>query len=221
MSVGACLLLLSGCSTQPMAPGTAPCSLGPTRPREFCIICAMHVKGRTLEDLQRALAAAQTCLTIDVEPLGFRLFDLPQAGLAYDAAKEELQVLLNGATCARQHARLTGAVARVGICALDCFHFFDVDTATGIARRQARYEVDYVLSAKPGPPFDTWRDIRLLINEKPADWAGFTGRGLRFDWLPPTVKVTIEGTDAAGHRMREERSSVNETLQALRGACLN
>ncbi len=220
MSVVACLLL-PGCATQPSAPETTARKLGQPQAQEFCIICAMHVKGGKLENLQRALTAAQTCLTIDVEPMGFRLFDLPQAGLAYETAKQELQVQLNGAVCARQHAQLTGAVARVGVCSLDCFHFFDVDTATGVGRHQARYEVDYVLSAKPGPPFSTWRDIRLLVNDKPADWANFTGRGLHFDWLPPTVKITIEGTDAAGHRVRELRSSSNETLQALRGACLD
>lgn len=218
--LGPCLLLAwCGCATRSppaVPPAVTLRSITLQQPQQFGVICAMTVKGGTLADLQLAMAAAQACITVEVEPLGFRLFDVPQAGLSYDAVRRELQVQLNGTVLARQHVKLTGAKARVAVCALDCFHFFDVDTATGVARQQERYEVDYVLTARLGLPYTAWRDVSVQVNGQPADWEDFIGAGLRFDWLPPEVTVTIEGTDAQGRRVKAVCSSRNETLRALR-----
>ena len=124
----------------------------------------------------------------------------------------------NGTVCARARVKLTGAVARVAVCTLDCFHFFDVDTVTGVARQQERYKVDYTLSARPGQPISAWRNVSLQVNDKPADWEDFLGEGLRFDWLPPVVTIKIEGDDAAGRHRKVDYSSANETLRALRAS---
>ncbi|MCX7009612.1 MAG: hypothetical protein NTY53_20605 [Kiritimatiellaeota bacterium] len=213
------LLAAFGCATRPpptsALPITPPCNSEPTQPKKFNINCALKVKGGTLAELQRSMAAAQTCLTVKVEPMGFRIFDIAQTRLTFDAAKQELQVRLNDTVCAKQHAALTGAVARVAVCALDCFHFFDVDTTTGVARQQERYDVDYVLEAKPGQPFSEWSKVSLQINDKPADWEDFIGEGVKFDWLPPVVKIKIEGTDANGQRQKVEISFKNATLHTL------
>ena len=221
--VAALLVLACGCATRtpplpPPAPAPAakpPRGIVLTPPKQFDIHCALKVKGGMLEELQRSMAAVQTCLEVTVEPMGFRFFELPQTHLVFDAAKQELQVLLDKTVCAKQHEALTGAVARVAVSELDCIHFFDVDTATGIARQQERYEVDYVLSAKDGAPFNTWRNLALEVNGKPADWEDFVGDGLKFDWLPPVIKIKITGLDADGQKMKVEISCKNATLQTL------
>jgi hypothetical protein len=213
-------LLLVGCATrQPSVSSipsvTLPCDPSPEPPKKFGINCALKVKGGTLEELHQAMKGAQTCFGVKVEPLGLRLFDIPQAGLAFDTARQELQVRLNNSLCAKQQVALTGAVARVAISSLDCVLFFDVDTKSGVARQQARFEVDYVLSATLGPPFSEWHDLALQINDQSADWSEFIGDGLKFDWLPRTIKIKITGTDADGRRLTADCSTKNQTLSTL------
>jgi tetratricopeptide (TPR) repeat protein len=158
---------------------------------------AIIVKEDKLEELRRALGSVEQTLSLDVQPAGFRLFDVTPASLMYDAAKEQILVTLNGARCCKPTAyKPESAKPRIAVRQLDCVYIFELDAKTGAGKTVARYEKDYRLTARAGLKLQAAK-LTVTINDKNVAWGDLLD-GHTFDTLPEKLAVRIEGTRRSG-----------------------
>jgi len=78
------------------------------------------------------------------------------------------------------------------ISALELQHHVNVTTADG----KKTYQITFV----PGKALIRWGDVEATINGEPHKWEQLL-KGIEFDVLPETLKVSIEGTTPAGRRL--------------------
>jgi len=158
------------------------------------------VKDDKLEELRRALGKVEATLSMNVQPYGLRIFDLAPTTLRYEPGKQQIVMLLNNSPCARPvPLKPRGAKAQVAVNTLDCFYIFDIDTATGKAKKIARFEKDYVLKFHPGIKIAAYTDMVVKINDKKYDWEKLL-KGADLDYLPETFDVLLQGTTPSGRR---------------------
>ena len=147
--------------------------------------------------LNDALKDTVATVSIKVEPHGLRLFDLKEAGLAYDPKAQPLCATLNGQRCGAPVKAVLKQPARIAVRTLDCYYIFKVDPQTGQAVQEARYELDYELRLKPEALPRGWTDLTVQVNDKTYDLAA-AQKGIPFDYLPEKLTVIVRGTDADG-----------------------
>lgn len=156
-----------------------------------------RVKDGHDDNLQRALRDTVATITISVQPRELRLFDLPQATLAFDPQKQELCATLNGQRCSPPVKAALEQPARIAVRTLDCYYIFKVDPQTGQTEKEARFELDYELRLKAEALPKGWTDLTVQINNKAYEFAA-AQKGIPFDFLPEKLTVIVRGTDADG-----------------------
>jgi tetratricopeptide (TPR) repeat protein len=160
----------------------------------------VEVRGQVKGDRPRlddALKNTVATVAIHVEPHGLRLFDLQEAGLAYDPKTQTLCATLNGQRCSAPVKAALEQPARIAVRQLDCFYIFKVDPQTGQTEKEARFELDYVLRLKAEALPKGWTDLTVQVNDKAYEWAA-AQKGIPFDFLPEKLTVIVRGTDADG-----------------------
>jgi tetratricopeptide (TPR) repeat protein len=169
---------------------------------ELRLAIAIVVKDGKGDDLRRDLAAAAS-ISLNVQPVGLRLFDDVPITLHYDPAKKEIVALLGQSPCGKpapMDLSRAGAEARLAVASLDRIYIFAVNTATGEMKETARYDKDYVLTFKPGTRLLALTDAQVKINGKGYAWDELQ-KGVTLDSLPKELDVTVEGTTPAGRHI--------------------
>jgi hypothetical protein len=157
-----------------------------------------EVVGDKLDEMRRELAKVDGSFTMNVLPRGFRLFEVAQATLKYDPAKKEFAVLLNKSPCGKSIPfPAKKEKIRIAVMSLDYCYIFEADTATGVTRKLASFEKNYVLTVKPDIELTEWTDVTATIGDKKYDWEQLQ-KGASFDYLPEKFVFKIEGTDPGG-----------------------
>lgn len=147
--------------------------------------------------LNDALKNTVATISIHVEPHGLRLFDLKEAGLAYEPKEQTLCATLNGQKCSAPVKTVLDQPARIAVRQLDYFYIFQVDPQTGQTEKGARFELDYELRLKAEALPRDWTDLTVQVNDKAYELAE-AQKGLPFDYLPAKLIITVRGTDADG-----------------------
>lgn len=162
------------------------------------ITITTSVKDGKADEMRKELQNTVACMTVNVQPYGFRLFEEAPSGVRYDTEKKELVVLLNDSPCAAPaKCTLRQKVSTIGIFNLDRCYIFSVDRDTGKASRIKSYDKDYTVRLTPGPAVGKWKDILIKLNGaeyKPQDLAN----GMPFDFLPKTLELEVTGKTPSG-----------------------
>jgi tetratricopeptide (TPR) repeat protein len=167
--------------------GDTDCRLGMT----------LIVKDDKLTEFRRALGSVQASFTMNVQPRGLRLFDVAPVKLKYDPAKKHLLALLGKNPCCDPIPFTPEReTARVAIHSLDCCYIFEVDSRTGEAKKQARFEGDYRLQVRAGIKLAA-AAVTATINGERYDWGALLD-GHRFDYLPEALDVALDGKRRSG-----------------------
>ena len=160
-----------------------------------------EVKDGKMEELRRELGKVEATLAINIQPRDLRLFDVTGATLRYDPKEKKVGVVLNTQRFSDPVPfAMKASPARLAITTLDCYYIFEIDAATGEARKVARYEKDYTLRLVPGLRIAGCTKVTATINRKAYDWEELL-KGVPFDYLPEVFEVVLEGTTAAGRRV--------------------
>ncbi|MCG3149919.1 MAG: hypothetical protein PCFJNLEI_03386 [Verrucomicrobiae bacterium] len=145
-----------------------------------------------------ATDGADVVMTVRVQPLGFRLFDLEEAGLRYDRQKKQLVPLLRNEPAGDPlPVALPEKSTRILVNSLDCYYVYEIEGPTGAARRLARLERDYRVHVLPGPRVRALRETVVTINGETNDWARLQA-GAIFDYLPEKMAFEVRGLTTNG-----------------------
>jgi len=165
------------------------------------ISIGIALKDARAADMRKAVASAVGALSLQVEPRGLRVLDQPNATMRYDPKAREIALFLGNSRASQPASiELKGDRARLAVNMMDVCYIFEFNTATGDARRVARFERDYVLTLEPSERMRALKDVTVVLNGKKYDWQAAL-KGIRFDVLPDKLDIAVEGVNADGKKM--------------------
>ena len=169
---------------------------------EWKLTLQSRVKQDKRKALNDMLKAADVTLSLNVQPAGFRLFEVAPATVSFDTERKQYVVLLNGSSCGEGVAgELKEGGNKVAVRTLDMVYLFDVAGDTGKAQKVESYEKDYTIRIRPSEEVRTWKELVIRINGKEQTLAELED-GLFFDWLPE--KLVLEATGLTPDGQRQE-----------------
>lgn len=154
-----------------------------------------------VEDLRKSLQTSQATVSVEIQPEGLRLLELPGFGVAYDPAKKELALTLNGSAMSGPiPLELRGPQAVLAIASGDGLYFYQVETEKRLAQPIGRFRIRYNLTVEAGDEIAGFSNVVVRVNGQRQDWVKLQS-GLSLDRLPKTLKIVLEGTRPDGRRV--------------------
>lgn len=157
------------------------------------------VKDAAAKELQAALAQTGGALRVSIEPLGVRLLDVDgQCTVVWNEARQDVAVALHGQPCTKPaKVSFPGKDRRLAIEQLDCVYIYEMPAVDGVARKLARYEYDYTVTARLKDEAAGWRVGPLKVADKAYAWADLV-KGVTLDYLPDSLDFACERAGADG-----------------------
>ena len=174
---------------------------------EWKLSLQSQVKEGRREAMNNMLKAADVTLSLNVQPAGFRLFEVAPATVSFDTERKQYIVLLNGSPCGEGVAgELKKGGNKVAVRTLDMVYLFDVAGDTGKAQKLESYEKDYIIRIRPSEEVRSWKHLVIRVNGKEQTLAELED-GLFFDWLPEKLLLEAAGVTPDGQR-REFKNEI-------------
>ena len=174
---------------------------------EWKLSLQSQVKEGRLEAMNNMLKAADVTLSLNVQPAGFRLFEVAPAAVSFDTERSQYVVLLNGSRCGEGvPGKLKEGGNKVAVRTLDMVYLFDVAGDTGKAQKVESYEKDYTIRIRPSEEVRVWKELVFRINGKEQTLKELED-GLFFDWLPEKLLLEATGVTPDGQR-REFKNEI-------------
>ena len=157
-----------------------------------------EVVGGKPDEARRLLSKVDGAFSMNVQPYGFRLFEKTPATLKYDPVKKEFTVMLRDSVCGDPIPfRTEKEKIQMAVRILDYCYIFDVNAVTGVTKKLAGFEKNYVVTVKPDAQLAQWKDVTAHVGDTKYEWSELT-KGASFDYLPKRFILKLEGTDPAG-----------------------
>jgi len=171
----------------------------------------IEVKDDKLNELCRELENVSTTVNLNFEPRDLKLFDKAPVKLRYDSEESTIEFLLKEDSFEKVVVpRVDGDKMRVAIHPVDCYYIYEIDTATGEARKLLRYEKDYTLRLTPSARIASYKNVKVQINGTHYNWKALLA-GVSFDYLPVTLEISMQAVTPTGqHRSLQYSLPIKE-----------